>query len=422
MEYQYKSEYIHDLDTHKEFNRSYSNSRPFTIILGIISCILLLVLIHTFDRATSSFQYFFVYAIVFTVSKLISNSKKGDIQYKRMLQANNGSPSHLQQFFTKSGVHCVNALNGNQSDYGYDQFRRVIESRNLLILVMVHRTCIIINKANLEGGSPAEFFAFMKSHCPQLKGKKTRKTIMGKITGIAVSVILILGTIWALLNLPGFSLMDRIYGRLDNSMSYEQMADALSQVDIYISVEAIRELVEYDNEFLADYGESFYTNSLRNQKVEDLLCWEGAGQYDQGTGAWQPSQSGIYWQDMEIWNCESIYTDFLTGVSAMDETLAFKDIQEDMSHVHIENGVGTIYTTFTWNGTEHQLITTYDYDWFDTTAIWKLGKIINQGDQKLYVTYFDDYGALLYYGTGKQVRKLEHLTGLSFKKADIVTW
>ena len=267
MEYQYKSEYIHDLDCHKEFNRSYVNSRPFTIILGIISCILLLVLIHTFDRATSSFQYFFVYAIVFTVSKLISNSKKGDIQYKRMLQANNGSPSHLQQFFTESGVHCVNALNGNQSDYGYDQFRRVIESKNLLILVMVHRTCIIINKATLEGGSPAEFFAFMKSRCPKLKGKKTRKTIMGKITGIVISVILILGTIWALLNLPGFSLMDRIYGRLDNSMSYAQMADALSQVDIHISDHAIQELVEYDNEYLSDYGESFYANSIRNQKI-----------------------------------------------------------------------------------------------------------------------------------------------------------
>ena len=421
MEYQYKSEYVHDLDCHKEFSRSYIDASPFQCILRLFSCIALLVLISLFDNP-SAIQYFLTFVIVFVGIRLVINPKNGDIQYKRMLQANNGSPSHQQQLFTETGVHCINTINGNHVDFGYDQFRYTIESKNLLILVMQHRTCLIINKANLEGGSVSDLFAFLKVHCPKLKEKKPRRTICGQIVRFLVAMTMILGTIWVLLNLPGYSVMDKLTGRLDNSMSYEQMADALSQVDIYISDEAIRELVEYDNEYFADYGESFYAKSLRNQKVEDLLYWEGAGQYDADTDTWQPSQSGIYWQDMEIWNCESIYTDFLTGVSAMDETLAFKDIQEDMSHVHIENGVGTIYTTFTWNGTAHQIITTYDYDWFDTTAIWKLGKIINQGDQKLYVTYFEDYGALLYYGTGTQVRKLEHLTGLNFKKADIISW
>lgn len=421
MEYQYKAEFFHDLAGHKEFTRSFLNASPLRVVLGLFVLGIIMILIRMFDYPFA-IRYFLIYVAIFLLVRVITNPRKGDIQYKRMLQANNGQPMYQQLFFTETGIHCVSSQNGNQADFAYDLFRYAIESKNLLILVMQHRSCLILSKSSLEGGSIPEFFAFLKAHCPKLKGKKPRKTIGGKIVQILIAVTIIFGTIWALLNLPGFSLMDRIYGRLDNSMSYAQMADALSEVDIHISDHAIQELVEYDNEYLADYGESFYANSLRNQKIEDLLYWEGAGQYDKDTDAWQPSQSGIYWQDMEVWNCESIYTDFLTGVSAMDEALAFTDIQEDMSHVHIENGTGTIYTTFTWNGAEHQLITTYNYDWFDTAAIRTLGKIINQGDQKLYVTYFDDYGALLYYGTGKQVRKLEHLTGLNFKKADIISW
>jgi hypothetical protein len=235
-----------------------------------------------------------VYAIVFTVSKLLSNSKKGDIQYKRMLQANSGSPSHLQQFFTESGVHCVNTLNGNQSHYGYDQFRRVIESKDLLILVMVHRTCIIINKANLEGGSPAEFFAFMKSHCPQFKGKKPRKTTLGKYLRCIFIVILVLGSIWAFMNIPAFSLADRVFDRLHNDLSYQEMAEELSDMGIGICTRTINDLEDYDATFFSENGYDYYEDTGRYQKVADLLYWEGAGIYD-WVKDWDPSNSGIFW-------------------------------------------------------------------------------------------------------------------------------
>lgn len=421
MEYQYKSEYIHDLDTHKEFNRSYIDASPFQCILRLFSCFALLVLISLFDNS-SAIQYFLTFVIVFAVIRLVTNPRNGDIQYKRMLQANNGSPSHQQQFFTETGVHCINTINGNHVDFGYDQFRYTIESKNLLILVMQHRTCLMINKASLEGGSVSDLFAFLKVHCPNLKGKKPRKTICGQIVRFLVAATMILGTIWALLNLPGYSVMDKLTGRLDNSMSYAQMADALSEVDIHISEQVIQEMVEYDNEYLTTYSEDYYANAPRRQKVEDLLYCEGIGSYNKETGQWTPSTSGIYCQEMEVWNADSIYSDFLTGVSHMDNDLVFTDIREDMRDVDIDAGRGTVAVTFTFQNETHTIKADYFYDWFDTYAIAQLGKIIKSNDQQLYVCSLDDYAAVLYYGTHRQVRTLEKLSGLNFKKAALLAW
>ena len=421
MEYQYKGEYIHDLACHKEFTRSYIDASPFHCILRIFSCFALLVLISLFDNS-SAIQYFLTFVIVFAVIRLITNPKKGDIQYKRMLQANNGSPSHQQQFFTEAGVHCINVRNGNHADFAYDQFRYTIESKNLLILVMQHRTCLMINKASLEGGSVSDLFAFLKVHCPKLKGKKPRRTIGGKIARFLIAATIILGTIWSLLNLPGYSVMDKLTGRLDNSMTYAQMADALSELDIHISEQVIQEMEEYDHEYLTTYSEDYYANAPRSQKIEDLLYCEGIGSFDKETGQWTPSESGIFCQEMEVWNANCIYTDFLTGVSHMDDDLVFKNIREDMREVDIDAGHGTVAVTFTFQNEAHTIKADYFYDWFDTYAIAQLGKIIKSDDHQLYVCNLDDYAAVLYYGTYRQIRELERLTGMNFKKAALLAW
>ena len=74
MEYQYKSEYIHDLDCHKEFTRSSIDASPFQCILRLFSCFALLVLISLFDNS-SAIQYFLTFVIVFAVIRLVTNPK-----------------------------------------------------------------------------------------------------------------------------------------------------------------------------------------------------------------------------------------------------------------------------------------------------------------------------------------------------------
>ena len=50
-----------------------------------------------------------------------------------------------------------------------------------------------------------------------------------------------------------------------------------------------------------------------------LLSDAGSGEYDYETDTFTPSRNGVYSFDMEIWNTEKMYTDFLRGVSALGE-------------------------------------------------------------------------------------------------------
>ena len=52
---------------------------------------------------------------------------------------------------------------------------------------------------------------------------------------------------------------------------------------------------------------------------------------------------------LEFFNVEKMYTDFLTGVSSLDEEeLDFKNIQEDTRQVNWEEGTGKRTVSFEW--------------------------------------------------------------------------
>ncbi|MCM1156622.1 MAG: hypothetical protein NC314_03185 [Roseburia sp.] len=112
-------------------------------------------------------------------------------------------------------------------------------------------------------------------------------------------------------------------------------------------------------------------------KTAVLLSMLGCGDHDYKNWSWTPSANGVYSFDVEVFNVGKMYTDFLTGVSALDkEELDFKNIKEDTGNVDWEAGAGTRTVTFEWNGQTFSLEATDENDWFDLNVARELNKII----------------------------------------------
>lgn len=421
MDYLYKGRNLHDLALHREFTRAYANATGVSTVVNIYLSIMLIFIMHHFDLAYCVGSFLFI-AAIFLVSTLISGSKKGDIQYRRMLQANNGEPRREALTFRESGIRMVNEDNGNCLDFTYDQFRRIIESENLLIFVMKYRSCLILRKDSLEGGTIPELIAFLGDHCVNLKNNAPQKTGFGKWVRRILTLIIITGSIWALLNLPFYSVMDHLLGRLDNSMSYEQMAEVLKELDVHISQRAIDEMNQYDADYLSENSEYYYDDAFRYQKVSDLLYWEAAGFYNEMKDQWQYSTSGVFWQDYHMEDIPNVYPDFFSGLAAMDETFAFSNIQVNLSQEAIDLGYGTAEITFQWQSNDYSVDIDYSSTFFDETLVPQIAKIVNSNDQKLFISTDRSDGIFFYYGSTAQVKTLERYANLHFKDASKSVW
>lgn len=408
---------IHNLEIHREFVKGTNNALPRSLIARLISLTCLIYLLCCFEMNIAVYA-FFVVAACEAILILAARSKKGDIQFKRMLQSNGGEPIHFIAEFFEEELHVTDRNTCGKSVYRYDVFRKVIETQNLLILVMQHRSCIILEKRWVKGGSAEALAGHILFNSPNIKRKKLSKPTFGRILNVIITIVTIVGVIAGILQLGGLSVIDQITGKLGNSMSYQEMAQELEALDIYISTQTITEMEAYDTQYLSENGTDYYTVNFTSSKIYDLLYWEGAGIYDENTWEWTPSRSGIFWLDMEVWSVDTIYADFLIGLSAMNpEVLNFTNIQEDYSSADLENGTGTVTISFDWNGSHYDLSAEYDYDWFDMNVLYELGTIISlNSDGSLYY-YFDGQGCLLYYGTAANVRALKRMTGLDFSYA-----
>lgn len=418
MDYTFKTETIHDLSVHKEFSKGFlyaSKSRSFFYLLTIP---LFLYYIFNF-RSPVLVRTYLIVSALFLLAAWLRNPKKGDINYRRMLVSNNGNPVHSIIEIGEEGIQSTEHETGNRKVFSYDQFRSLIETERLLILTMQYRLCLVLQKSWLQGGTPRELSDYLLSHCPNIKRKRVRTTTFGQWVYWIHMAVLIIGTLLALTNLPHISLWDRISGVLHNEMTYQEMAAELSKLDIVISEQTIEELDAYDADYANDYGEDYYSSDYSESKIIDLLYWEGSGVYDEETWEWTPSTSGVYWLDLEVWSVDSIYTDFFTGLSAMNSELDFSNVAENYQDVNWDSGTGTIYVSFDYQGNSYELEAAYYYDWFDTDVLLEVCRILSDDSNPndLYFAY-DGQAVLLYYGNASQVHKLGKKTGLTFSKSE----
>ena len=130
--------------------------------------------------------------------------------------------------------------------------------------------------------------------------------------------------------------------------SLGQIAESLKALGIGGITEALVEEVA-DNCRRLPSEEFFY-------RTTSLLSLLGSGTTDFSTLKWSPSTNGVYAFDAEVSGLDEMYTNFLRGVSALnEEKLAFQNIQEDLSGVDQRSGAGMRRVSFDWNEASHSL-------------------------------------------------------------------
>ena len=415
----FRSDFYYDLAAHKEYNKLLRNSMTFNTLMSGITFACMLFLLTLLDNTRTLVMtliingFWIVYRLV-----LHLRGKDGGIVYKQILHSNEDNIPHQIITLTETGIRSRNPRLEKEVHDPYENLRYMMESKNLLVIVTNLKMCYILDKRYITGGTREEMIAYLHSQCPKLK-KRIKTGRAGSIISNLLLVVAVIGLI-----LGGCKLLqvqERITGRLTNRMSYEEMAQELEELGITISRQTIDEIEVFDAEYAAEYGD-YYADYPDDSKVYDLLYWEGCGIYDENTWDWTPSESGVYWFDMEVYNLASIYTDFLRGVSAMDPELIFTNVSEDYTGVDIEGGTGEILVSFDYQGERYDLTAVYDYDWFDLDMIGEIGAILASDpfESRLWFHYDNSQALLLYYGTDEQAQALEKKTGLEFIHAEYV--
>lgn len=407
MDYIFQTETIHDLNVHREFSRGFLYSNKGRSILLLAGSIATVYLITQLD---SLFVMYLIIAssLISLISLLTRNSKKGDITYRRMLFSNDGKPVHQIIQIRDDEILCTNRYTGNQTTFHYERFESVIETEHLLILTMKYRLCLILEKRWLRGGTADELKEYLFDHCTNIKKKRPRNPCFGKWVYRFYIVVLIVGLILALLNLPGI----RLWNRIANNTTFFELAAELEPLGINTDGQLVSELDDYSKEYSYPY-----TN--RYNKSLYLLIYSGMGEYDYDTWEWTPSDSGVYWFDAEFMNVSTMYTDLLRGVSALDpEELDFSNIREDHSAVNWEQGTGTITVHFDWRGKTHTIDAAVNSDWIDFTVLVRLCMIISNEEENkaLYIASDDGQGYLVLYADSARISAIEKVTGIDFIK------
>lgn len=415
MDSKFEAGILLDQQTFADFQRSYLYANPLTTLTRILSTVTLLFLTSQFENSVVRLGVF-TFTAVYLISRFVLNKTANSTQYKRMLLSNNGRPNHARYCFLDTEIRDTNQDTGNVFTYRYDQIRQLISTPKLLLVVLDYRLCVIVDKDKITGGTPEELMEFLLQKSPNMKRKKVRSVRFGKLVSRIFTVTQILVCIWALLNIPGISLMNRLSGELPNTMSYREMAQELDDLGICITERTIEELETYDADYLAQSGREFYRDNPRESKIRDLLYWEGSGVYDSDTMEWTPSTSGICWMDMEVWNVAAMYSDLLTGLDAMSDGITVTNFREEYPDADPEKGTGNVKIQFDLNGTQHSLDAAYHYDWLDTQIVIQLGQILehDRNPEDLYVADDGGQGLYFFYGGEDTVKSLSRLSGLEF--------
>ena len=406
----------YDLPSYKELNKTVALYSVRSTISMIVLMALTLIYAYFFGivRQDTSFLSMILILIlaIFWGRYLfqVFQNKNGGLMYQRMVSTNNGAPPRNEITFREDGIYTRNFATGSCTTTPYSQLRGICESKHFLILFQEHQLYAAIRKDSITGGTKEDFLSFLFEKGTKIKKKKLRSPLPGKIVWVSFIVFSVLAALLALwLSGPMQSFLHR-QQPINNYMSYESIAQELEELGITgIDDALIAELEAYDLEYDYTYSYDFGNKAL------DMLCWAGAGDYDQDTWTWTPSDSGVYWFDMEFIDMNTMYFDFLTGIRALDpQALNFSNITEDLTWIDIEEATGTQRVSFDWNGTTYTMEANMIYDWFDMGLAAELAELVkaeNTGSV-LYFAYDGGQGVLVFYRTPQWRDTFEKATGI----------
>ena len=189
--------------------------------------------------------------------------------------------------------------------------------------------------------------------------------------------------------------------------SYAEIAEVLKEFGISgISDETIKELEESYAQLPPD---------VMFSKTATLLSFAGRGDMNYDTMEWTPSKNGVYSFDVEVFRNDTMYADFLLGISAIGgDELVFQNIKEDTSEVNWREGTGKRSVSFEWNGNTYVLEAEMMHDWFDLEVADALNQIIisNGNGKKLYFASDGYQECIVFYCDEDWAKEFEDKTGL----------
>lgn len=415
----FRSEVRYDLATYRDFVRINTYTIPRVTFCGLLYVACMTYLLSQLENsfAAKAVLVLSLFALGLWAFRWHRN-RDGGIQYKRMLRDNKDEVPHYQITVEEGGITIKNLSTGNERSGSFANIRQILESNRLLILVDDLKIAYTIDKTTLTGGSRDELVRFLLAHCPNMK-KRVRKGRFGCVIQCLTRILPILMLLASLAVL--FHIPERLRGQFTNDTPSRQMVEELAQLDIHISDRALDTILLWESDCV-----SLFPKYPGASKVYDLLCVEGQGGYEKNVfhetffaqaydWTWTPSTSGVYWFDLEVMNISAIYSDFLQGVSAMDDSLTFTNVEEDYSNADILNGRGAIGLSFDYLGEHYTFSAQYNGDWFDTDMLYHLGRILaaDEDPKDLWMT-LDGQGVLLYYGTEESKDLLVKKTGIDF--------
>ena len=412
----FQAQITYDLPSYKEIRnllirRSARNTISWIIAMAAVLLYAYLIGIRMQNTSLASTCVLLMFAIIWGMHLFRAcRDRNGGLDYKRMVSSNNGLlPRHVISFGDEA-ICFYNPDTDNRATVSYNQLRSICETKHFLILFQEYNMYTAFRKDSITGGTKEELLNFLFEKGTGIKKKKVGSALPGKIVWVSFIVFSVLGALFALwLSSPVQSFLHR-QQPINNYMSYEDIAAELEELGITgIDDALIAELEAYDQEYNYVYSYDFGNKAL------DMLSWAGMGEYDPNTWVWTPSNAGVYWFDMEVMNLNAMYTDFLTGVRALNpQELNFSNMKEDLSWVDVEAGTGTQKVSFAWNGANYTLEATVMYDWFDMNVAADLAELVKEQNtgRYLYFAYDGGQGILVFYGTPQWCNDFERVTGI----------
>lgn len=197
------------------------------------------------------------------------------------------------------------------------------------------------------------------------------------------------------------------YNVEQDQKNYREVANVLTKLGITgITGEMVHEMEKYDTTL----PEGIVLN-----KYLMMLGYLGAANVDHDTWEQTPNNDSVYAFDIEVFNLNTMYSDFLEGIAAIgDGELDFSNIQEDTSQVDWKAGTGPRSVTFDWNGKTYTINAKNNDDWFDVQVIDQLNRIIIEtgSSRHLYFTGGESQDCILFYRDADWAKEFQEATGL----------
>ena len=402
-------DYVHDLRTHKDFQKSFALVRPANLIL---SCFIILYTIWNIKNIILWGDYFsklqWMLSVIYGITLLIVwiRDRNGDINYKRMLDSNGGKPCRNLFEFKETTIEQTNPDTGNHGQITYDRIIKVFRTKENLILIMNYNQGFCVPRSALSDNEEL-FLSFLKERCINWKRKKVLTGLFGRVLNVLKYTLIVLALLITIVR-PVFGLFDQLSSAPKNDMTCQEIVTMLEDLGITgADPDLLAELASDMNA----YPEFYYNNTC---KIFDVLFCMSYDIYNAETGEWAPAANGVFYFDMECGSIDTMYTDFLRGVSALDPELDFENIQEDISGANYDINKGKQSADFTWNGTSYRITGKVDYDWFDLGAADDLKNIIRDADtgKQLYFASDTDTGLIVFYRDAAWAKKFESATGI----------